>query len=136
MQNKVQPVSSSAVPAAERSEAERSETERSAAVGTAGADSTATVRPDPEVVAKAKRRKFTAKYKQEILARADAAASEPGAIGACCGTRVCTPRTWSSGGGIEKPTFNRDWSHESVVRNSREARWPMRTRSYSVKMSA
>jgi len=36
MQNKVQPLSSSAVPAAERSEAERSETERSAAVGTAG----------------------------------------------------------------------------------------------------
>ena len=49
---------------------------------TAGADPTANVRPDPEVVAKAKRRKFTAKYKQQILAKADAAASEPGAIGA------------------------------------------------------
>ena len=82
MQNKVQPLFSSAVPAAERSEAERSETERSAAVGTAGADPTAIVRPDPEVVAKAKRRKFTAKYKQQILAKADAAASESGAIGA------------------------------------------------------
>jgi transposase-like protein len=82
MQNKVQPLSSSAVPAAERSEAERSETERSAAVGTAGADPTAIVRPDPEVVAKARRRKFTAKYKQQILAKAAAAASEPGAIGA------------------------------------------------------
>jgi transposase len=82
MQSKVQPLSSSAVPAAERSEAERSETERSAAVGTAGADPTATVRPNPEVVAKAKRRKFTAKYKQQILAKADAAAAEPGAIGA------------------------------------------------------
>ena len=82
MQNKVQPLSSSAVPAAERSEAERSETERSAAVGTAGADPTAMVRPDPEVVAKAKRRRFTAKYKQQILAKADTAASEPGAIGA------------------------------------------------------
>ena len=82
MQNKVQPLFSSAVPAAERSEAERSETERSAAVGTAGADPTVIVRPDPEVVAKAKRRKFTAKYKQQILAKADAAASESGAIGA------------------------------------------------------
>ena len=53
MQNKVQMLSSSAVPAAERSEAERSETERSAAVGTADTDPTAIVRPDPEVVAKA-----------------------------------------------------------------------------------
>ena len=82
MQNKVQPLSSSAVPAAERSEAERSETERSAAVGTAGADASAVARPNPEVVAKAKRRKFTAKYKQQILAKADAAAGEAGAIGA------------------------------------------------------
>ena len=81
MQNKVQPLSSSAVPAAERSEAERSETERSAAVGTAGADPTATVRPDPEVVAKAKRRRFTAKYKQQILTKADEATGS-GAIGA------------------------------------------------------
>ena len=82
MQNKVQPLSSSAVPAAERSEAERSETERSAAVVEAGADAAPMVRPDPEVVAKAKRRKFTAQYKQQILAKADAAAADPGAIGA------------------------------------------------------
>jgi transposase-like protein len=34
------------------------------------------------VVAKAKHRKFTAKYKQQILTKADAAASEAGAIGA------------------------------------------------------
>ena len=81
MQNKVQPLSSSAVPAAERSEAERSETERSAAVGTAGADA-AVVRPNPEVVARAKRRRFTAEYKQTILTKADAAGSETGAIGA------------------------------------------------------
>jgi transposase len=82
MQNKVQAQSPSAVPGAERSEAERSETERSAALGTAGTDPTAIVRPDPEVVAKAKRRRFTAKYKQQILTKADAAASEAGAIGA------------------------------------------------------
>ncbi len=73
MQNKVQPLTSSAVPGAERSEAERSETERSAAVGTAEADPTATVRPNPEVVAKSKRRRFTAKYKQQILTKADQA---------------------------------------------------------------
>ena len=81
MQNKVQPLFSSAVPAAERSEAERSETERSAAVGTAGVDPTANDRPDPEVVAKARRRRFTARYKQQILAKADEAAGS-GAIGA------------------------------------------------------
>ena len=39
-------------------------------------------RPDPEVVADAKRRTFTAEYKLRILAEADAAASRPGAIGA------------------------------------------------------
>ena len=39
-------------------------------------------RPDPEVVADAKRRTFTAEYKLRILAEADAAASQPGAIGA------------------------------------------------------
>ena len=50
MQNKVQPLSSSA---------------------TAGADPTAIVRPDPEVVAKARRRKFTAKYKLPFTLLAD-----------------------------------------------------------------
>ena len=39
-------------------------------------------RPDPEVVATAKRRTFTADYKQRILAEADAASAQPGAIGA------------------------------------------------------
>jgi transposase len=40
-----------------------------------------TVRPDPEVVPKAKRRKFTAEYKLRILAEADAC-TRPGEIGA------------------------------------------------------
>ena len=39
-------------------------------------------RPDPEVVADAKRRTFSAEYKLRILAEADAAAAQPGAIGA------------------------------------------------------
>ena len=39
-------------------------------------------RPDPEVVVGAKRRTFTAEYKLRILAEADAAAAQPGAIGA------------------------------------------------------
>jgi transposase-like protein len=82
MQNRVEELSSAALGATERSEAERSETERSGEVPNAGADPTGAVRPDPEVAAKAKRRRFTAKYKQEILAKADAAGSDPGAIGA------------------------------------------------------
>jgi transposase len=38
--------------------------------------------PNPEVVAVAKRRTFTAEYKLRVLAEADAAATQPGAIGA------------------------------------------------------
>ena len=39
-------------------------------------------RPDSEVVAKAKRRTFTAEYKQRILQEADSAAATPGSVGA------------------------------------------------------
>ena len=60
---------------AERSEAERSEVKRSVA------PSEAKSAPDPEVVAKAERRQFTADYKKRILAEADSA-KEPGTIGA------------------------------------------------------
>ncbi len=67
------------LPAAERREAERSEGDRSAAAGKTVA---ALPRPDPEVVATAKRRTFTAGYKQRILGEADAASAQPGAIGA------------------------------------------------------
>jgi transposase-like protein len=62
-------------PGAERSEAERTEAERSTAPGETKTP------PDPEVVAKAQRRQFTAVYKKRVLAEADAA-DEPGAIGA------------------------------------------------------
>ena len=61
--------------AAERSESEGSEDERSTAVGAAD-------RPNPEVVARAKRRIFTGEYKQRILAEADKAKEEAGGIGA------------------------------------------------------
>jgi transposase-like protein len=71
------------LPAAERREAERSEAARSAAAGkTVAPQPPALPRPDPEVVAGAKRRTFTAEYKLRILAEADAAAAQPGAIGA------------------------------------------------------
>jgi transposase-like protein len=70
-----------ALPAAERSEGERSETERSAAAGKAGANQKQVRKPDPEVVAKPKRRIFTAEYKQRILSEADEA-RQSGTIGA------------------------------------------------------
>ena len=64
---------------AERSEGSPpGEPQRSTAAAKAGADS----RPDPEVVAKAKRRTYSTEYKQRILEEADAAAATRGAVGA------------------------------------------------------
>src|ERR1039457_2006758 len=69
---------SSPVLSVERSEAERSEDERSATAGDQGVAG----RPNPEVVAIAKRRIFTAEHKQRILAEADRAKEASGGIGA------------------------------------------------------
>ena len=81
--NGISSASPTVLPTAERREAERSETDRSIAVGNTVAPAPpATPRPDPEVVADAKRRTFTADYKSRILTEADAAATHPGAIGA------------------------------------------------------
>ena len=81
--NGISPVSSTVLPAAERREDERSETDRSSAAGkTVAPPPAALPRPNPEVIAGAKRRTFTAEYKLRILAEADAAATQPGAIGA------------------------------------------------------
>ena len=68
--------------ATERSEGELGEPQRSAAAAKAGADSPLASRPDPEVVAKPKRRTYTAEYKQRILAEAETAAAIPGGVGA------------------------------------------------------
>ena len=75
-------VSSGALAAAERSGGERSEPQRSAAAAKAGAATGPASRPDPEVVAKPKRRTFTAEYKQRILQEAEVAAATPGGLGA------------------------------------------------------
>ena len=99
MQNKVQPLPSSAVPAAERSEAERSETERSAAVGTAGADPSAIVRPDPEVVAKARCLKL-------IDTRRDATVGGCG-VGAA---------DWTATGGVRSVNAWQHWHALRVLR--------------------
>ena len=67
---------------AERSGGERSEPQRSAATAEAGAAAAAASRPDPEVVAKPKRRTYTAEYKQRILEEAEVAAATRGDLGA------------------------------------------------------
>jgi transposase len=68
--------------ATERSEGSPGEPQRSEAATKAGADSVAALRPDPEVVAKPKRRTYTAEYKQRILLEAEAAAATRGGLGA------------------------------------------------------
>jgi transposase len=75
-------VPSGALAGAERSGGERSEPQRSAAAAKAGADQAAASRPDPEVVAKPKRRTYTAEYKQRILQEAEGATATPGGVGA------------------------------------------------------
>lgn len=66
--------------ALERREGERSETSRSGGAANSRR-AAAPPAPDPEVVAKAQRRKFTAEYKLGIVEEADRA-TDPGAIGA------------------------------------------------------
>ncbi|MGH9771299.1 MAG: transposase [Candidatus Acidiferrales bacterium] len=64
-----------------RNGAKASVASRSAAAAEAGADSVVASRPDPEVVAKPKRRTFTAEYKLSILQEAEVAAT-PGGVDA------------------------------------------------------
>ena len=81
--NGISPASPAVLPASERRADERSEADRSTAAGkTVAPQPPDAPRPEPEVVADAKRRAFTAEYQQRILAEADAAATQPGAIGA------------------------------------------------------
>jgi transposase-like protein len=75
-------LSSGGLAGAERSEGERSEPQRSAAPAKAGAGARLAQPPDSEVVAKPKRRTYTAEYKQRILIEAEAAAATPGGVGA------------------------------------------------------
>jgi len=69
---------------AERRETERSEADRSGEPAKIVAEPAAgpTPRPNPEVVADAKRRTFTAEYKLRIIKAADAAKSSGGSVGA------------------------------------------------------
>src|SRR5436309_74946 len=75
-------LSSGALAGAERSEGERSEPQRSGAAAKVVTGSRSVSAPDSEVVAKPKRRTFTAEYKQRILMEAETAAALPGGVGA------------------------------------------------------
>ena len=75
-------LSPGALAGAERSAGERSEPQRSGAAAKASADLVPASRPDPEVIAKPKRRTFTAEYKLRVLQEAEAAAGTPGGVGA------------------------------------------------------
>jgi transposase len=73
-------VSTGAWAGAERSEGERSEPQRSGAPVHAG--TLPVSRPNSEVVARPRRRSFTAEYKLRVLQEAEAAAAIPGGVGA------------------------------------------------------
>jgi len=77
--HKVSAPSPAVLPSVGRREPERSESDRSATDGKTAA--ALKPHPDPEVVAQAKRRRFTAEYKQRILAEADQAKGT-GGVGA------------------------------------------------------
>jgi transposase len=80
MNNHTVPVPSpAALPSVGRREPGRSEGDRSATDGKAG--TSPKIRPNPEVVVQAKRRRFTAEYKQSVLTEADQAKGT-GGIGA------------------------------------------------------
>ena len=72
-----------------------------------------TERPDPEVPERARRRRFTAKYKLEILAAYDAAPD--GEKGALCIGRACTPATSWRGGGPATPARWLGWPFRADV---------------------
>jgi transposase-like protein len=122
-----------ALPGAERSETERSEDERSGAAGKAGADLVAVSRPNPEVVARPRRRTFTAEYKQRILTEADAARFS-GTIGALLrreGLYSSHLVTWrrERDAGILKLT------PRSAARNPSAIRWRKKIRSSAARMN-
>ena len=80
--NGMSSTSPTVLPAAERREDERSENDRSTAAGkTVAPQPPSLPRPNPEVVADARRRSFTGEYKQRILAELDSA-TQPGVVGA------------------------------------------------------
>ncbi len=78
--------------------------DRAAAAGDAGRVTGDQERPDPEVPEKARRRTFTAQYKQEVLAAYEAAANgEKGAILRREGLYSSLITEWRRGPGRRRP---------------------------------
>ncbi len=131
--NGISSASPTVLTTAERREAERSEADRSAAVGKTVV---AAPPPDPEVVATAKRRTFTADYKQRILTEADAASAQPGAIGdflrreGLYSSHLVTWRRERQAGILK------GLSPRGAVRSPSAAPWRRRTRSSGGRTSA
>jgi transposase-like protein len=86
------PTPAALLPGARR-EPERSESDRSAPGSKAGPDPNA--HPDPEVVAQAKRRRFTAEYKHRIVSEAERAKGS-GSIGALLRREGLYSSTWTA----------------------------------------
>jgi hypothetical protein len=74
--------------ALERRDSERRDPSRSGGVANSIRPAAPPV-PDPEVPAKAQRRKFTVAYKLEIVDEASRA-TYPCAVGPCCGAKDCS----------------------------------------------
>ena len=74
----------------------RNEDERSAPSSEEGKRSAAAA-PDPEVTAKATRRRFTAAYKLSVIEKAEQCEGRVRSA-ACCGARGCTARICRGGG--------------------------------------
>jgi len=70
------------------------------------------VAADVHVVAKPRRRSYTAEYKRRILQEADACTT-PGTVEALLRREGCTPRIWSSGAGRERTASWRPWPRRS-----------------------
>ncbi len=91
-------VAPGALAAAERSEGERREPQRSAAAAKAGADVLLASRSDPEVVAKPKRRTYTASTNSASWPRPRWLPPYPEAWARFSGAKVCTRLCWPIGG--------------------------------------
>ena len=109
------------------------EPQRSTAAAKAGADPAPASRPDPEVVAKPKRRTYTAEYKQRILEEAEVAATTRGGLGALLrreglySSLLTYWRRERAHGILEALT------HRNVGRSPSVTRWKKKSRNFADK---
>ena len=85
------------------------------------------------MVAKAKRRTYTAEYKQRILEEADTAAATRGALGALLAGKACTTRCSPPGGENDPAVFAKRWPHDGADQKQSTTRSKKKIRSYAVR---